>query len=234
MGAVLADVGFISVSMLSKNLMLNMNDKGLIVVAYVRNGWAVNRFLESEAKGTAILGAHSLAEFVSKLKTPRKIFLMVKAGLTVDGLISHFEPLLDPGDILIDLSNSLYLDTTRRTRDLEDKGLLFVGCGVGGGQDAVRTGPCLSAGGSPDAWPTIQHLLQSIDAYVDGRARCDWIAEGGAGHFVKMVQTGLLYSNMELIAEGYEVLRRIFHLNEDEIAGIFADWNHGILKPNDC
>ncbi|KAJ7631300.1 6-phosphogluconate dehydrogenase [Mycena polygramma] len=207
-----------------------MNDKGLIVVAYIRNSWAVNRFLESEAKGTAILGAHSPAEFVSQLKTPRKIFLMVKAGLTVDAFISQFEPLLDPGDILIDLANSHYLDTARRTRDLEDKCLLFVGCGVGGGQDAARTGPCLSAGGSPDAWPAIQPILQKIAAQADGRPCCDWVAEGGAGHFVKMVQTGHLYSNMELIAEAYELLRRILHLTEDEIAEIFADWNHGILK----
>ncbi|KAJ7918625.1 6-phosphogluconate dehydrogenase [Mycena leptocephala] len=212
------------------NLILNMNDKGVTVLAYDRGGNRVDRFLDAEAKGTSILGAHSVSEFITRLKTPRKIFLTVKAGRAVDDFIHQFEEWLDPADIFIDLANSHYLDTARRTRELKEKGLLFVGCGVGGGQDAARTGPCLSPGGSPDAWPAIQAILQTTAAHVDGRPCCDWTAGGGAGHFVKMVQTGLLYSNMELIAEAYEMLRRVLGLTEDEIAAIFANWNHGILK----
>lgn len=143
-----------------------------------------------KSKGTSILGAHSVSEFITRLKTPRKIFLTVKAGRAVDDFIHQFEEWLDPADIFIDLANSHYLDTARRTRELKEKGLLFVGCGVGGGQDAARTGPCLSPGGSPDAWPAIQAILQTTAAHVDGRPCCDWTAGGGAGHFVKMVQTG--------------------------------------------
>ncbi|KAJ6582145.1 6-phosphogluconate dehydrogenase [Mycena capillaripes] len=230
MAELLADVGFMGLSSVGRDLILNMNDKGITVLTYARNSWAVDRFLESDAKGTGILGAHSLPEFISRLKTPRKIFLMVKAGSAVDDFILHFEPLLDPADIIIDLADSHYLDTARRTRELEERSLLFVGCGIGNRRHFVRTGLCLSPGGSPDAWPAIQDILQQIAAQADGRPCCDWVAGGGAGHFVKMMQPGLAFSNMQLIAEAYEMLHRILGLNEDDIAEIFAKWNQGILK----
>ncbi|KAJ7314374.1 6-phosphogluconate dehydrogenase [Mycena albidolilacea] len=226
----LADVGFIGLSSQSKDLILNMNDKGFSVAVYSRNWARAEDFLATEAQGTNIRAITSLSEFVSQLKTPRKIFLKVMVGHAVDHFILQIREYLDPSDILIDLANSNYLDTARRTRELEERGLYFVGCGVGGGLEAARTGPCLSPGGSPYAWPAVQAILQSMAAQVDGRPCCDWIAGGGAGHFVKTMQTGILHSNMQLLAEAYEMLRRVLGLTEDEIAEIFATWNRGLLE----
>ncbi|KAJ7812033.1 6-phosphogluconate dehydrogenase [Mycena olivaceomarginata] len=202
----LADVGFIGLTFRSRDLILNMNDKGFSVAVYIRNWARAENFLATAAQGTNIRAITSLSEFVSQLKTPRKIFLkvMVGHGHAVDDFILQIQ--------------------------LEERGLYFVGCGVGGGLEAARTGPCLSPGGSPYAWPAVQAILQSMAAQVDGRPCCDWIAGGGAGHFVKTMQTGILYSNMQLLAEAYEMLRRVLGLTEEEIAEIFATWNRGFLK----
>ncbi|KAF9512363.1 hypothetical protein BS47DRAFT_1376985 [Hydnum rufescens UP504] len=224
------DIGLIGLAvMVSQNLILNMNDKGFTVVAYNRTVSKVDDFLANEAKGTNVQGAKSIEELVAKLKTPRKIVLLVKAGAAVDQFIQQLEPHLSKGDIIIDGGNSHYPDTSRRVKDLATKGLLFVGSGVSGGEEGARYGPSLMPGGNPDAWPHIKKIFQATAAQVQGDPCCDWVGEDGAGHYVKMVHNGIEYGDMQLIAEAYDILKRGLGLDEPEIAKIFEKWNTGVL-----
>lgn len=153
--------------------------------------------LSFSPQGTKVQGAHSIQELVAKLKRPRKIILLVKAGPAVDSFISQLEPYLEKGDIIIDGGNSHYPDSIRRTKELEAKGLLFVGSGVSGGEEGARYGPSLMPGGSPPAWPAIKEIFQATAAQVNGEPCCDWVGETGAGHYVKMVHNGIsFYSSL--------------------------------------
>jgi len=223
------DIGLIGLAVMGQNLILNMNDKGFTVVAHNRTIEKVDEFLAKEAKGTKVQGAHSVEELVSKLKRPRKIILLVKAGDAVDKFIGKLEPLLEKGDIIIDGGNSHYPDSIRRCKELEAKGLLFVGSGVSGGEEGARHGPSLMPGGSPPAWPAIKEIFQKTAAQVNGEPCCDWVGETGSGHYVKMVHNGIEYGDMQLIAEAYDILKRGLGLSEDEIADIFLKWNKGVL-----
>ncbi|KAG5639368.1 6-phosphogluconate dehydrogenase, decarboxylating [Sphagnurus paluster] len=223
------DIGLIGLAVMGQNLILNMNDKGFTVVAYNRTTSKVDGFLANEAKGTKIQGAHSIEELVSKLKRPRKIILLVKAGSAVDDFIAQLVPFLEKGDIIIDGGNSHYPDSIRRTEELESKGLLFVGSGVSGGEEGARHGPSLMPGGSPAAWPAIKEIFQKTSAQVRGEPCCDWVGETGSGHYVKMVHNGIEYGDMQLIAEAYDILKRGLGLSDDEIADIFVKWNKGVL-----
>lgn len=223
------DIGLIGLAVMGQNLILNMNDKGFNVVAYNRTVEKVDNFLANEAKGTNVQGAHSIKELCQKLKTPRKIILLVKAGAAVDAFIQQLVPELEAGDIIIDGGNSHYPDSIRRTQELEAKGLLFVGSGVSGGEEGARHGPSLMPGGSPAAWPAIKEIFQKTSAQAYGEPCCDWVGETGSGHYVKMVHNGIEYGDMQLIAEGYDILKRGLGLHEDEIADIFLKWNKGVL-----
>jgi len=225
----LADIGLIGLAVMGQNLILNMNDKGFKVCAYNRTVAKVDAFLEKEAKGTNVIGAHSVEELCSKLKTPRKIVLLVQAGKAVDSFIEQLEPFLEKGDIIIDGGNSHYPDSIRRTHELEAKGLLFVGSGVSGGEEGARHGPSMMPGGSDAAWPHIKEIFQKTAAQVDGVPCCDWVGQTGAGHYVKMVHNGIEYGDMQLIAEAYDILKRGLDLHESEIADIFLKWNTGVL-----
>jgi len=229
MAAPTGDIGLIGLAVMGQNLILNMNDKGFNVVAYNRTVSKVDDFLANEAKGTNVQGAHSIEELVSKLKTPRKIILLVKAGSAVDAFVDQLVPHLDKGDIIIDGGNSHYPDTTRRVKELDAKGFLFVGSGVSGGEEVARYGPSLMPGGHPDAWPHIKDIFQKTAAQVQGEPCCDWVGEEGAGHYVKMVHNGIEYGDMQLIAEAYDILKRGLGLQEGEIATIFEKWNTGVL-----
>jgi len=229
MSQAVGDIGLIGLSVMGQNLILNMNDKGFVVVAYNRTTSKVQHFLDNEAKGTKVVGAFSIDELVAKLKKPRKIVLLVKAGPAVDDFINQLAPKLEKGDIIIDGGNSHYPDSIRRTKELEDKGLLFVGSGVSGGEEGARYGPSLMPGGSPAAWPAIKPIFQAAAAQVENDPCCDWMGETGAGHYVKMVHNGIEYGDMQLIAEGYDILKRGLGLHEDEIATIFDKWNRGVL-----
>ncbi|WFD43779.1 hypothetical protein MPSI1_002443 [Malassezia psittaci] len=224
-----ADIGLIGLAVMGQNLILNMNDKGYTVAAYNRTTSKVDSFLENEAKGTKVVGAHSIQEFVSLLKRPRKIILLVKAGPAVDAFIQQLEPYLEKGDIIIDGGNSHFPDSDRRTKELESKGLLFVGSGVSGGEEGARHGPSLMPGGSADAWPAIKEIFQKTAAQSDGEPCCDWVGDGGAGHYVKMVHNGIEYGDMQLIAEAYAILKIGLGMDEQEISDIFAEWNKGVL-----
>jgi 6-phosphogluconate dehydrogenase len=225
-----ADIGLIGLAVMGQNLVLNMNDHGFKVAVYNRTVSTVDDFINGSAKGTRIIGAHSLEELVGALKRPRRVMLLVKAGQPVDDFIDTLSPLLEAGDIIIDGGNSNYNDTIRRTATVESHGLLYIGTGVSGGEEGARRGPSIMPGGSPDAWPHVQPIFQAIAAKVeDGSPCCDWVGENGAGHFVKMVHNGIEYGDMQLICESYQLLKEGLGLDHDAMHQVFAEWNAGKL-----
>src|SRR5580658_6357693 len=225
-----ADIALIGLAVMGQNLILNMNDNGFTVVAYNRTVAKVDEFLAKEAKGTKVLGAHSIAEMCSKLKKPRRVMMLVKAGQPVDDFIKQVVPHLEPGDIMIDGGNSLYQDTARRAKEVEAKGLLYIGTGVSGGEEGARHGPSIMPGGSPAAWPHVKVIFQSVAAKVEGGVPCcDWVGEGGAGHYVKMVHNGIEYGDMQLICEAYQLMKDGLGMTPDEMSAEFAEWNKGEL-----
>jgi 6-phosphogluconate dehydrogenase len=226
-----ADIALIGLAVMGQNLILNMNDHGFIVVAFNRTVAKVDDFLNKEAKGTNVIGAHSLQEMVGMLKRPRRVMLMVKAGAPVDEFIEHLIPLLEPGDIIIDGGNSLFEDTIRRTQQVESKGLLYIGTGVSGGEEGARHGPSIMPGGSPKAWPHVKDIFQKIAAKVeDGTPCCDWVGENGAGHYVKMVHNGIEYGDMQLICEAYHLMRTGLGMTAEEMHPVFEEWQKGELN----
>ncbi|MEO5797520.1 MAG: decarboxylating NADP(+)-dependent phosphogluconate dehydrogenase, partial [Rhodoferax sp.] len=190
----------------------------------------VDDFLADEAKGTNVIGAHSLAEMAALLKRPRRVMLMVKAGKPVDEFIEQLLGVLEPGDIIIDGGNSLFEDTIRRTKYVESKGLLYVGTGVSGGEEGARHGPSIMPGGSKAAWEHVKPIFQAIAAKVDdGVPCCDWVGDDGAGHYVKMTHNGIEYGDMQLICEAYSLFKAA-GFTTDEMAAIFNEWNEGDLQ----
>lgn len=225
------DIGLIGLAVMGQNLVLNMNDHGYKVAVFNRTTTKVDEFLENEAKGTQVVGTHSIEELCSKLEIPRRIMIMVKAGEVIDQTIDQIVPHLDKGDIIIDGGNSLFTDSNRRTKDLAEKGILFIGAGVSGGEEGARFGPSIMPGGNPAAWPYMKGILQAIAAKVeDGTPCCDWVGNGGAGHFVKMVHNGIEYGDMQLIGEAYQLLKDGLGLTSDELAHVFTEWNEGELN----
>ena len=225
-----ADIGLIGLAVMGQNLVLNMNDHGYTVAVYNRTTSKVDDFLAQEAKGTKVVGTHSLEDLVASLKRPRRVFLLVKAGAAVDALIESLLPLLEKGDIIIDGGNSHFADTIRRTELVESKGLLYVGTGVSGGEEGARHGPSIMPGGSPDAWPHVKELFQAISAKTpEGEPCCDWVGEDGAGHYVKMVHNGIEYGDMQLISESYHLMGQALKMSNEEMHQAFAEWNDGEL-----
>ena len=233
------DIALIGLAVMGRNLVLNLNDHGYTVVAYNRTVpksdpgaiYNVDEFLNGAAKGRdTILGARSIEEMFSLLKRPRKVMLMVKAGRPVDDVIELLLPHMEPGDLVIDGGNSHFPDTIRRTEYLESKGMLYVGTGVSGGEEGARFGPSLMPGGSPQAWPLVKDIFQAICAKTPlGEPCCDWIGEGGAGHFVKMVHNGIEYGDMQLICEAYQLMKVGAGMSNQEMHAAFAEWNKGEL-----
>ncbi|HVU46271.1 MAG TPA: decarboxylating NADP(+)-dependent phosphogluconate dehydrogenase [Terracidiphilus sp.] len=224
------DIGLIGLAVMGQNLVLNMNDHGFKVAVFNRTVSKVDDFINNEAKGTQVVGGHTMEEFIGLLKRPRRVMLMVKAGDTVDQMIDHVLPHLEAGDIIIDGGNSLFTDSNRRTKALAEKGILFIGTGVSGGEEGARRGPSIMPGGNPAAWPHVKDIFQSIAARVeDGTPCCDWVGEDGAGHYVKMVHNGIEYGDMQLICEAYDLLKHGLGLTADELAQVFTEWNKGEL-----
>ncbi|TEY33265.1 hypothetical protein BOTCAL_0689g00010 [Botryotinia calthae] len=223
------DFGLIGLAVMGQNIILNAADHGFNVVAFNRTTSKVDRFLENEAKGKSIEGAHSIEEFCAKLKKPRRIMLLVMAGKPVDDFIETILPHIEEGDIIIDGGNSHFPDTNRRTKYLAQKGIRFVGSGVSGGEEGARYGPSLMPGGNEEAWPYIKDVFQSIAAKSDGEACCEWVGDEGAGHYVKMVHNGIEYGDMQLICEAYDIMKRGLGMQDKEIGDVFAEWNKGVL-----
>ncbi|KAK9763379.1 phosphogluconate dehydrogenase (decarboxylating) gnd1 [Basidiobolus ranarum] len=224
-----ADIAVIGLAVMGQNLILNMDDNGFVVCAFNRTVSKVDDFLANEAKGTKIIGAHSIEEMCKSLKRPRRVMLMVKAGSAVDSFIDMIIPHLEKGDIIIDGGNSHFPDTIRRCKDLESKGFLYVGCGVSGGEEGARYGPSLMPGGTHAAWEHVRPIFQAIAAKVDGEPCCEWVGGTGAGHYVKMVHNGIEYGDMQLISETYNLMKDGLGLNHDEIGDVFDEWNKGEL-----
>jgi len=225
------DIGLIGLAVMGENLVLNMESKGFSVAVYNRTLEKVDSFVAGRAKGKNIAGCHSIEELVANLKTPRKVMLMVKAGRPVDDLIEQLIPHLDKGDIIVDGGNSHFPETTRRTEYVESKGLLYIGTGVSGGEEGALLGPSMMPGGSPDAWPHVKEIFQSICAKTDdGDPCCDWVGENGAGHFVKMVHNGIEYGDMQMICETYQLMKHGLGMSNEEMHRVFAEWNEGELN----
>ena len=230
MTAPAADIGLIGLAVMGENLVLNMESRGFIVAVFNRTTKRVDDFLSGRARGKKIVGAHSVKELVAALKKPRKVMIMVKAGGAVDQVIEEVAPLLEPGDILIDGGNTHYPDTTRRTRDLKARGLLYVGTGVSGGEEGALRGPSIMPGGDPAAWPAVKPIFQAIAAKVDnGTPCCDWVGPEGAGHYVKMVHNGIEYGDIQLICESYHLLKGLLGLDAGRLHDVFDRWNKGPL-----
>jgi 6-phosphogluconate dehydrogenase len=211
---------------MGQNLVLNMDDHGFRMAVFNRTSSKTDEFMIASANGRKIEAAGSLPELVGRLKPPRRIMLMVKAGAAVDVYIEALLPLLEPGDIIIDGGNSNYHDSMRRAHSIEAKGQLFVGMGVSGGEDGAKHGPSIMPGGSTAAWPYIKDIFQTIAAKVeDGSPCCEWVGENGSGHFVKMVHNDIEYGDMQLIAEAYHLIKAALGLNNEEMAQTFDEWN---------
>ena len=221
-----ADIGLIGLAVMGENLVMNMESKGFTVAVFNRTTEKVDSFVQGRAAGKHIIGCHSLKELADSLEKPRKVFLMVKAGSAVDGLIDQLLEVLEPGDIIIDGGNSHFPDTIRRTDYVESRGLLYIGTGVSGGEEGALKGPSLMPGGSPAAWPAVKPILQAISAKVeDGSPCCDWVGENGAGHFVKMVHNGIEYGDMQLICEAFQLMKCLLKMSDDEMHQVFRQWN---------
>lgn len=221
-----ADIGLIGLAVMGQNLVLNMNDHGYTVAVFNRTVSKVDEFLEGPAKGTKVIGCKTLNEFIQKLKRPRRVMLMVKAGDPVDEFIDHLVPLLERGDIIIDGGNSHFPDTNRRCQFLKNKGIYFIGTGISGGEEGARHGPSIMPGGHPEAWPHVKQIFQTIAAKVEsGEPCCDWVGDEGAGHYVKMVHNGIEYGDIQLICEAYSLMKNLLNLPAEQIAQIFTDWN---------
>ena len=229
MGADKADIGLIGLAVMGQNLVLNMADHGFKIAVYNRTTSKVDTFIASLEADTAIVGTHNLADLAEAVSSPRKIMMMVRAGAPVDATIDALLPHLDRGDIIIDGGNSNYEDTRQRMQRLESLGIHFVGAGVSGGEEGARTGPSIMPGGSPEAWPHIKNIFQSIAAVYDGEPCCDWLGPGGAGHFVKTVHNGIEYGDMQVIAEAYDIMRRGLGMDHDDMASTFDEWGTGVL-----
>ena len=229
-----ADIGLIGLAVMGENLALNMESKGFTVAVYNRSvpgeEGVVDRFVNGRGKGKHFIGTHSIEQLVDSVKSPHIIMMMVKAGHPVDELISQLLPFLSPGDVIIDGGNSDFHDTERRVKELEEKGIYFVGTGISGGEEGALHGPSVMPGGSVEAWPLVKDILQGISAKLDdGSPCCEWIGAGGAGHFVKMVHNGIEYGDMQLISEAYSLLKNRKGLDNDAMAVVFDEWNGGEL-----
>jgi len=226
------DIGLIGLAVMGENLALNMESRGYHVAVFNRTTKVVDDFIAGRAKGKNFVGCHTVEELVGSLKSPRKVMIMVKAGQPVDAVIDQLLPLLDKGDVIIDGGNSYYVDTERRTTEVEAKGLLYVGTGVSGGEEGALKGPSMMPGGSVAAWPLVKPIFQAIAAKVGPNADipcAEWVGPRGAGHYVKMVHNGIEYGDMQLICEAYFVLKHALRLSNEELYNVFDEWNRGEL-----
>jgi len=222
----LADIGLIGLAVMGENLVLNMESKGFTVAVFNRTVEKVDHFINGRGSGKNFIGAHSIEDLVASLERPRKVMMLVKAGSPVDDFIDMLIPHLEPGDIIIDGGNSHFPDTIRRTKYVESKGLLYIGTGVSGGEEGALLGPSMMPGGSPAAWPHVKEIFQAVAAKVeDGSPCCDWVGEGGAGHFVKMVHNGIEYGDMQIINEAYHMMKELLGMSNQEMYEVFKKWN---------
>jgi len=225
-----ADIAVVGLAVMGENLILNMESKGFTVACFNRTTSKVDDFIKGRAAGKNIIGAQTIEELIESLETPRKVMCMIKAGGAVDAFIDQVIPLLDEGDVIIDGGNSYFPDTIRRTKKVEEAGLLYIGTGVSGGEEGALLGPSIMPGGSSKAWNVVKPIFQKICAQTDaGEPCCEWVGQDGAGHFVKMVHNGIEYGDMQMICEAYQLMKDGLGLSNDEMHKVFTDWNKGEL-----
>ena len=225
-----ADIGLIGLAVMGQNLALNVSDQGFTIAVYNRTRSVTEAFLEERAADANVVGADSLEALVARLERPRKVMLLVRAGRAVDAVLNDLVPLLDEGDIVLDGGNSHFPDTRRRQRELEEKGIRFLGVGVSGGEEGARHGPSIMPGGPKDAYEEVAPILRAIAAKApDGEPCVDWLGEDGAGHFVKMVHNGIEYADMQMIAETYQLMKDGLGLTNEGMQAVFARWNEDVL-----
>lgn len=226
------DFGIVGLAVMGENLALNIESRGFRVAVFNRTTSVTDEFIKGRAAGKKFVGCHSIEDLVASLPQPRKVMMMIKAGPAVDAVIDQLLSLMSPGDVIIDGGNTYYLDTERRAQKVESKGLLYVGCGVSGGEEGALLGPSLMPGGSEKAWPLLKPILQAIAAKVGPKQDipcCEWIGPGGSGHYVKMVHNGIEYGDMQLICEAYFLLKEAARLSNAELYDVFDQWNRGEL-----
>lgn len=225
-----ADIGLWGMAVMGQNLALNMAGKGFTVAVYNRTNQKVKAFIQGPAQNKNVIPTYQVPHFIDALARPRKVMLMVKAGKPVDMVIEQILPLLEKGDLIIDGGNSHYTDTIRRCRQLEEKGLFFIGTGISGGEEGALKGPSIMPGGSEEAYSRVEPIFTAISAKADGAPCCTYIGNDGAGHFVKMVHNGIEYADMQLIAEAYYIMKNILGAGTDQMHQTFAGWNEGPLS----
>ena len=223
-------LGLIGLGVMGENLALNFERHGFSVCGFDLDAGKRQQFAQ-RTQGLQASVADDLAALVTCLQTPRRILLMVPAGAAVDAVLADLRPLLSSGDVLIDGGNTLYTDTARRIKALEDSGILYVGSGVSGGEEGALRGPALMPGGTPEAWPLVAPMLQAIAAKAeDGQPCCDWMGPGGAGHFVKMVHNGIEYADMQMICEAWWLMKHLLGMAPAQCSAVFREWNKGELE----
>lgn len=223
-----AQIGLIGLGVMGGNLIKNIESRGYTAAVYNRTSSVTDEFM-AENKGRKFVASKTLPEFIASLEKPRRACIMVKAGKPVDDVVAQLMPLLEPGDMIIELGNSFYRDTQRREKECKTKGVMFVGVGVSGGEEGALKGPSIMPGGDIKAWEVLKPMFEKIAAQVDGPC-VTYIGPDGAGHFVKMVHNGIEYADMQLIAEAYDLQKRVLGLNNSEIAAVFEEWNQGVLS----
>ena len=224
-----SDIGLTGLAVMGENLVLNMESKGFTVSIYNRTKSKVDNLVNGRGKGKNIIGTHTMEEFVNSIEQPRKIIIMVKAGQPVDAVIDEIIPYLSKDDILLDGGNTYFKDTERRAKKVEEKGFLYIGTGVSGGEEGALHGPSIMPGGHKQAYEAVSPILTKISAQVEGEPCCDYMGPGGAGHYVKMVHNGIEYAIMQTIVESYDLMKDVLSLEAKEQAELFSIWNEGVL-----
>jgi len=222
--------GLIGLAVMGQNLVLNVERAGFSVAVFNRTTSRTEDFIAGPALGKNIVGAKTIEEFIDLLEEPRKIMLMVKAGQPVDAFIEKLIPYLEKGDLIIDGGNSFFKDTIRRNRALAERGILYIGTGVSGGEEGALKGPSIMPGGQKEAYDLVEPIFTKIAAQVDDGPCCAYIGPDGAGHYVKMVHNGIEYGDMELISETYDIMKRALGMSPMEMHEVFAQWNKGPLN----
>jgi 6-phosphogluconate dehydrogenase len=224
------DFGMIGLGVMGSNLLLNMADHGFSVIGYDKNPEKTKAFEASATKGTTVKGVNTLEEMIAKLKTPRKLMMLVPAGNPVDNVINELKPLLQKGDIIIDGGNSHYTDTLRRINELKNIGFHFMGIGISGGEEGARRGPSIMPGGDKEAYQEVSPILEAVAAKVNDEPCVGYLGQGAAGHYVKMVHNGIEYAIMELISECYDLMHHGLQLSNEELHEVFKQWNSGEMQ----
>ncbi|GAB3573420.1 NADP-dependent phosphogluconate dehydrogenase [Amycolatopsis endophytica] len=224
-----ASIGVTGLAVMGRNLARNLARHGHTVALHNRSEQRTRDLVEQFGDEGEFVPTYSAQEFVDALERPRKLVIMVKAGGPTDAVIEEFAPLLEEGDVIVDAGNAHFADTRRREAALRERGLHFVGTGVSGGEEGALHGPSIMPGGSKESYESLGPLFESISAKVDGDPCCTHIGPDGAGHFVKMVHNGIEYSDMQLIAESFDLLRGALGYEPAQIAEVFRTWNTGRL-----